>query len=104
MSEEKRALTREEMSQYDSFHYKREIIELKFAALSEEAKRAALEAENANLRKDIAGYKMADNRRLLDKLKTTHKEFDAGVRERLDIKEERFGFHPDTGEIALSKS
>jgi hypothetical protein len=101
--EDKKYLTREEMGRYDAFHYRKEILDLKFKLLQEEHKRRKLEAEVAELRQEVLGHRLADNRRALDKLKTTHKDFDRSVRERLEIEEERFGFHPETGEIALSK-
>jgi hypothetical protein len=100
---DKQFLDSSELYGYETFHLKREINDLKIKLLQAEGRYHVLAKAHEELKHRLVGHQIADQQRTLDNLVDSHKKFDREVRERHNIEGDVFGFHPETGEIALSK-
>jgi hypothetical protein len=101
--EEVKSLSSVEMKEYEIFDLKRRIYSLEIDLVEASKGVHKRDKEISDLKFQICSHKILERKDKVKTLETRKLEFDKGVRERLDIKEEKFGYHPASGDIVLSR-
>lgn len=101
--EEPKRLTNEEMLEYDVYALKKRIYDLENDIVEASRVVHKRDKEISDLKFQICGYKLIERKEKIKDLEDRKLGFDKTVRERLEIKEDKFGYHPITGDIVLSK-